>query len=389
MKTKNHKQKLGREKVACLIIFGILIASGFVIPVNAVELNAVLPSTATSAQPSFQFVRSYVISYPQGGDFANLLSSKNVTMTYHMSASDPIKKSIIANLNQEIVGSLNSAANVTDVDITYETRLASSPTETHIDYKIIFVPTISNYVLRKASSGTAAIIDTQWRGLTVTTPIMVNIPNYGQYDINLPVDFIKKQFPDLYNKIQGTAVENILEDPLMGSNNLMTDPISKWQHLFDPAYTLVDTNVLGYAGQKIVISTYSTGESNISEGSMLPTVKNVVLKLDQNYPVSYTERSSSASIQIDGYVAVTNINGIEYFGSSPQAPTDSGISSTGDYPVQVIYSMAGFGVVIAIGIFWWSSRVAKKEREHANEPVGPSGPVEYETRKHWADRFDD
>lgn len=95
-----------------------------------------------------------------------------------------------------------------------------------------------------------------------------------------------------------------------------------------------------------------------------------------------------ASIQIDGYVAVTDINEIEYFGSSPQAPQGSGISSTGDYPVQVIYSMAAFGVVVAIGVFWWSSRVTKQELARANEVVGPTGPTQYEERKHWADRFD-
>ena len=101
-----------------------------------------------------------------------------------------------------------------------------------------------------------------------------------------------------------------------------------------------------------------------------------------------TERASLASIQIDGYVAVTDINEIEYFGSSPQAPQGSGISSTGDYPVQVIYSMAAFGVVVAIGVFWWSSRVTKQELARANEVVGPTGPTQYEERKHWADRFD-
>ena len=389
MNTKTKNKSIAGKHLAYSIIFAIIILAGLVAPVNAVELNAILSTTSTSAQPSFQFVRTYVIDYPNGGSLQNLLSGKNVTMTYHVDPSDPLKKALVNGLNQEISQKLGSAANITDVDITYEAALYSSSTETHVDYKITFIPTVSNYVLRKATSDSAAILDVQWMGLSINGSTIVNIKNYGPFDLNSPIDFIKLQAPDLYSKLHGTSAETLFDDPLMASNNLLLDPISQWQHLFDPAYTLVDTNVLGYKGQKIVVSTYSTGESNISEGRMLPTVKNSDLKLDVDYPVSYTERASLASIQIDGYVAVTSINEIEYFGSSPQAPQGSGISSTGDYPVQVIYSMAGFGVVVALGVFWWSSRVTKQEKARANEVVGPSGPIQYEERKHWADRFDE
>lgn len=388
MNTKIKNKSIAGKHLAYSLIFAAIILAGLVAPVNAVELNAVLSTTSTSAQPSFQFVRSYVIDYPNGGNLQNLLNGKNVTMTYHVDPSDPLKKSLISSLNQEISQGLGSAASIADVDITYEAALYSSNTETHVDYKITFIPTVANYVLRKATSDSAAILDVQWMGITIKDPMIVNIQNYGPFDLNSPIDFIKMRSPDLYGKLQGTTAETLFDDPLMASNNLLLDPISQWQHLFDPAYTLVDTNVLGYKGQKIVVSTYSTGESNISEGRMLPTVKNADLKLDVDYPVSYTERASLASIQIDGYVAVTSINEIEYFGSSPQAPQGSGISSTGDYPVQVIYSMAGFGVVIAIGVFWWSNRTMKKERERANEVIESSGPIQYEERKHWADRFD-
>ena len=386
IKIKN-KNGVGKH-LSYSLILTVIVLAGLVVPVNAVELNAVLSTTSTSAQPSFQFERTYVIDYPNGGNLENLLIGKNVTMTYHVDPSDPMKKALISDLNQQISQGLGSAANITDVDITYEAMLYSSNSETHVDYKITFIPTVSNYVLRKATSDSAAILDVQWMGLSINDTMMVNIPKYGQFDLNSPIDFIKMQSPDFYNKLQGTAAENLFDDPLLASNDLLLDPISQWQHLFDPAYTLVDTNILGYKGQKIVISTYSTGESNISEGRMLPTVKDADLKLDVDYPVSYTERASLASIQIDGYVAVTDINQIEYFGSSPQAPQGSGISSTGDYPVQVIYSMAAFGVVVAIGVFYWSSRVTKQEKERANEVVGSSGPIQYEERKHWADRFD-
>ncbi len=389
MNTKNKKQKLGSYKnLVYSIILIVIIITGFIAPVSAVEFVAQLSTTSTTAKPSFQFIRTYVIDYSNGGEIKNLLNGKNTSMTFHLDPSDPIKQSLVKNLNSEIIGGLKSAANITDVDITYYAILYTTDTEAHIDYKITFVPTVSNYVLRKATSDSATILDTQWRGLVIQNPILVNTSSYGQFDINSPIDFVKKQFPDLYSKLQGTNAENLFEIPLMSSNDLMSDPISKWQHLFDPAYTLVETNALGYGGQKITISTYATGESNISEGLMLPTVKNSDLKADMDYPVSYTERAGSASIQIDGYVAVADINGIEYFGSSPQAPQNSGINSTGNYSAQVIYSMAAFAVIIAIGIFWWSNRMTKAAIKRGVDNSPPPS-FQYEARKHWADRFDE
>ena len=287
MNTKNKKQKLGWYKnLAYSIILAIIIIPGFVIPASAVDFVAQLGTTSTIAKPSFQFERTYVIDYSQGGEIKNMLNGKNITMAFHIDPSDKIKQSLVKSLDSEIIGNLKSASNITDVDITYEATLYPSDSQARIDYKITFVPTVSNYVLRPATSDSAAILDTQWRGLTVQDPVLVNVPNYGQFDINSPIDFIKKQFPDLYTKLKGSNAENLFEIPLMSSNDLMSDPISKWQHLFDPAYTIADSSDLGYHGQKVVVSTYATGESNISEGTMFPIVKNSDLKSDIDYPVS-------------------------------------------------------------------------------------------------------
>ncbi len=51
---------------------------------------------------------------------------------------------------------------------------------------------------------------------------------------------------------------------------------------------------------------------------------------------------------------------------------------------MTIYAMAGLAVVIAGGIFWWSNKKMKQVIHDID-----TGPVEYETRRHWADRFDD
>ncbi|HWY36325.1 MAG TPA: hypothetical protein VNX68_16900, partial [Nitrosopumilaceae archaeon] len=55
--------------------------------------------------------------------------------------------------------------------------------------------------------------------------------------------------------------------------------------------------------------------------------------------------------------------------------------------VGIIYGMAIFGAVVAGGVLFWSN---KKLKDSANRPkdTGPYRTLEYEDRKHWADKFD-
>ena len=50
--------------------------------------------------------------------------------------------------------------------------------------------------------------------------------------------------------------------------------------------------------------------------------------------------------------------------------------------------MAGFAVIIAIGVFWWSSRTTKAAIKRGVDNSPPPS-FQYEARKHWADRFDE
>ena len=49
----------------------------------------------------------------------------------------------------------------------------------------------------------------------------------------------------------------------------------------------------------------------------------------------------------------------------------------------MIYAMAGLGAAIGVGIFIWSNKKMKQAITNIE-----TGPPEYETRQHWADRFD-
>jgi len=50
----------------------------------------------------------------------------------------------------------------------------------------------------------------------------------------------------------------------------------------------------------------------------------------------------------------------------------------------VIYAIAGFGAAIAVRILNWSNKKMKQAITNIE-----TGPLEYETRQHWASRFDE
>lgn len=50
---------------------------------------------------------------------------------------------------------------------------------------------------------------------------------------------------------------------------------------------------------------------------------------------------------------------------------------------MMVYGMAGFAAVIAAGIFIWSNKKMKEVVTQVD-----TGPITYETRTHWADKFD-
>ena len=66
-------------------------------------------------------------------------------------------------------------------------------------------------------------------------------------------------------------------------------------------------------------------------------------------------------------------------GVTPTAPEGFGTTSTGDFPVSIIYGMAGMAAVGATGIFIISNRKLKKEQGMGQTGIDPSRLRAYQT----------
>jgi len=362
-----------------------LLVFGSISPIWATsDLTVHLNSAGTPEKPSFKFLESAFIEYPNGGKLKDLLAGKNYTIIFTENSSNTSVQDLIRQINTALVRDEKSPVMVTDLTVKYTAILTGDATSASIDYNLEFVPTITSYVIQKGSGNSPTIMDAAWMGLTIKNPVVIKTAEYGDVEINNPISFIKKVAPDVYSAIAGKA-EDALKNNLIDASSILQEPLDQWVHLFDPAYTLSETSDYGYAGQKVAISTYTMGQSSLGEGIQKPTQNTIDFSVDTNYKLTTVQHASSATVNIDGFTLATKVGDTPAFATTPKATTTE--TSSGGFPVGVIYAMAAFGAIVAGGVLFWSN---KKLKDAANKPkdTSPSRPLEYEERKHWADKFD-
>ncbi|MGI0082841.1 MAG: hypothetical protein ACREAF_04655 [Nitrosopumilaceae archaeon] len=340
-----------------------LLIIGTVSPIWAVQLDATIGTKAESAQPTFKFLRTIFLEYPEGGDLADLLRGKDIIVSFEADSKTPGVSELITKINRDLVVDLHSTVVVTDLSITYRAHLVGRGDSTAVDYKITMTPTITNYLLREATDTTAAIVDSHWRGIVVNQPVTIKTAGFGDVDINTPGWLFSHATPEVYAKMIGTSAEPILSIPVIDASPILAQPLVNWHHLFDATGTLSEASKFGYQGENVVITSFTMGESSLREGRQTEQEHEAEFTLDKNYIIRSIESASSANIQMDGFVTETTIEGIEYFGSSPKVPEGYATTSTGGFPVGIMYGMAGAGAVVAVIVLVMSDRKLKKQQQ--------------------------
>ncbi|NHI03732.1 hypothetical protein DYY67_0802 [Candidatus Nitrosotalea sp. TS] len=161
-------------------------------------------------------------------------------------------------------------------------------------------------------------------------PITITTNQYGPIEINYPIDSIQSQLPDLYNALKGTDAYTVFQQPnLMDATGLFSQqPVNKWDSLFDPAYTLSDAAGYGYKGQKVAVTTFSSGESELSAGAL--KINNIDEDFTGSdgikYHISTTEQANAGTITVQGHANPNQIQGGWTFTATAQAV--AGISNT-------------------------------------------------------------
>ena len=317
-----------------------------------------------------KFQRTVIINYDEGGMLADELRGQKFAKTFTVTSSDPGVTELRDRINYQLSQAGSSAA-VTDVQLDYDTKLTGRGLNTSIDYKVILTLTLTNHVLRESSGGNSGLVDMNWRGLVVPGEVTVNAKGID-HEINLPISFIADVAPGLNSAIMGSEAETLLNTPIIDASGIKNQPLGNWHFLFDPTGINVDAAQFGMSEELagVVWSSYTMGESSFREGIQTEKEHEATFTTDKTYDLRTIESADSANIFFAGFANIDVLDNQEVVGVYPEAPEGYATTSTGEFPVMIIYGMAGFAGMAGIAIFLVSEKKRKKDAAAGNVQTG-------------------
>ncbi len=362
---------VSRAIILTVLLAGLIIV-GTSTPVWAAQLESRINPNEVSSPFKMNYQKTIIIGYPNGGNLFDELRGKQWTVSGTADLSNPGVKDLLAKLNSKIVSD-GSQARISDLNVSYDFHLKEINTSTSFDYKVILKGTLTNYVITKDTQRT--LIDLGWRGLSVDGEILID-----DIDINIPLNLLKSEEPEAYTFFVGTEAEDIFTTPLINADFILEQPMTNWHFLFDPtgitsdAATFgIDESIAGY-----VISSWTMGESSIREGIQSEIVVEAEIMSDQKYVVKSVQSADQGNLSAVGFGALDTLEGLEIAGITPTPPEGYATTSTGGFPVMIVYGMAAMAALGGIGFFIYSNRSLKKEAQ-GQQGIAPDHLVGYET----------
>lgn len=362
---------MNRAPLLAISLLSILII-GAVSPAFAAQLNWDAKTPDSADTPKFKFQRTAFLEYKDGGSIAEALRGKDLTMEFTVDSTAPGVSALIDKMNENL-RSMQSTTHVKDLTVEYHASITGRGDNASVDYRIILTPTLEDYLIKPYTAGppaSPALFDALWRGLKVDGPITVTTPDYGDVEINQPISFYIKNYPDVASQITGQA-KDVMTMPLMDASGLGKLSIGSWHFLADPTGIVAETSKFGYSGAKVVVSSFTMGESSFREGQIKEKEFDATFTTDKTYSVRSVESGDSGNIFLAGYASPDKVNNIEVIGLSPVAPSTGAQTSSGSFPIMIIYGMAGMAAAGAGGFFFWSNKKAKRESEYIQTGIDP------------------
>ena len=338
----------------------------------AAQMDARINPNADSSPFEMKYLKTVFIEYPNGGDLFKELQGKEWTISGSADLSNPGVQDLMDRINQKISTEAISTK-ITDLNVNYEFHLKARNINTSVDYQVVLVGTLSDYVVTKDSLKT--LVDLGWRGISVNGEVMID-----DVEINIPLSIIRDQEPAAYAFLEGTEAEDVLNRPLIDANFILEQPLTNWHFLFDPTGINADASTFGLdeSIQGFVISSWTMGESSIREGRQVERVYEAEVVADQTYSIRSVQSTDTANLSAIGFGALDILDGVEIIGVTPTPPEGYATTSTGGFPIMIVYGMAGMAAIAGIAFFFVSSRSMKNEKK-GQQGIDPSRLVGYQT----------
>lgn len=360
------------KAVILIVLLAGLVVIGASSPAWAAQLDARINPNSNSSPFSMHYLKTVFIEYPNGGNLFDELQGKEWTVSGSADSSNPGVQELMKKLNQKLSND-GSHAKVSDLNVSYEFLLKGRSINTSIDYKVLLEGTLSDYVITKDTQRT--LVDLGWRGMTVNGEI-----NIDGVEINIPINMLRDKEPEVYAVFAGTEAEQVLLRPIINADFILQQPLTNWHFLFDPTGINVDAGTFGLDEEisGFVVSSWTMGESSIREGRQVERIFTADVVADQKYTVRSVQSADQANLATIGFGALDVLDGLEIAGVTPRPPGGYATPATGDFPIMIVYGMAGMAAIAGIAFFIVSNR-SLKNAKIGQQGIDPSKLVGYQT----------
>jgi hypothetical protein len=362
--------------VSRALFLAVLVAGLFVIgsssSVWAAQVDAKINPNSNESPFTYSYLKTIFIEYPNGGKLFDELHTKEWTVSGTADASNPGVQKLIDSLNKKMQND-GSHARISDLNVAYDFHLKGRNLQTSVDYKVILKGTLTDYVITKDQVRT--LVDLGWRGMGTNDSIMID-----GVEINIPISLLESKEPAVYEILQNTEADSILSKGLLNADFILQQPMTNWHFLFDPTGINVDAGTFGL-DQSIsgfVVSSWTMGESSLREGRQVERIFEAQVAADQNYVIRSVQSADQGNIAAIGFGALDVLDGLEIVGLTPTPPKDYGTTSTGGFPIAIVYGMAGMAAIGGVAFFIFSNRALKKQTV-GQQGIDPSKLVSYQT----------
>jgi hypothetical protein len=310
-------------------------------------MTGILIPQTDRAENHFIGVKNITMRYPAGSAVAQTLNGENARVQFTLEGNDTA--TAISAFNKALLDS-QSPATVTEMELRYTATVRGFEDNAVMNFKIEAIPVIEGFVISSGAEGDA--IDLVWRSVHVTEPIVVNAPDIGELEINLPINTIDTLYPELAEQIFNSEAQEIFTEPILDFTRF-EQSMDTWHFLFDPSGSLVESSAFfrEESGAKVV-SIYSLGESSFREGTFEAEEKDADANIGGTQVAVHSQvPKPSGQIQIAGFSTIQTGAGGDFAVVTQEAPANVQ-QATGNFPLTVLLVLGGMMGAIAIFILF-------------------------------------
>lgn len=328
-------------------------------------LTAFLEPEENEGTFTVSYLQTFTIRHDGEGMLSELLNGEAWEVERKFYADEPGVIAMTERINSNILAE-RSSARVEGLEVSYEASLKPRDVSSDINFRVDLSGNLVDFVIKAEDPTVPGIADMGWRHFALAGPVVIE-----GIDINTPLTALEENSPEIHEALGGTPASELLSDGLMAHSEF-ADPLDVWHFLVDPTGINIDAAQFGLSEEILgkVISKYTLGESSIREGRKTDDVINLLFTLDREYHIRTIKTIDLGEIAVVGYTSISSLDDLETLGFSREPIGTT--TSTGQFPVLIVYGMAAVAAIGAGMFFFISSRQLKKEEGATQTGIDPA-----------------